>query len=575
MTLAANLAADAATDPAGRLNVTDRLGRAADREPHRLAVIDPRGKTASRPWRARRQLTFAELWDDTNRIAAGLLATGFVPGMRVVLLVPPSVEFVTLVFALLRAGLVVVLIDPGLGKTHLLPALCELDPDGFVAVPRAQAMRRLLQSRFPRAVHNVTVGPRWAAGATTTLESLRRRGGSGPPLPATAAGDPAAVIFTSGSTGPPKGVLYTHQHFDAQVEQLREQYGIEPGEIDLPGFPLFGLFNGAMGVTTVLPDMDASRPARVDPARIAAAVERFSVTQSFGSPAMWHRVGQYCSRRNLRLGSLRRVLSAGAPVPETVLRWMAEAIDPGGEIHTPYGATEALPVSTIASREVLGETARQTRCGAGVCVGTRFPSIQWCVIRVVDAPIPAIDQAEPLAAGQVGELIVRGPQVTGQYVTRTEWNMRSKIPDGHGFWHRMGDVGYLDDRDRFWFCGRASHRVRTRLGDMDTIPCEARFNSDARVSRTALVGIGSPGDQVPTLVVEPAAGQWPWWPGRLRRWQAELRELADRDPSTAAIRHFLFRRRLPVDIRHNAKIAREELAVWAADRISKAAADRS
>ena len=74
--------------------------------------------------------------------------------------------------------------------------------------------------------------------------------------------DPAAIIFTTGSTGPPKGVLFSHRNFDAQVDQIREFYDIRPGEIDVPCFPMFGLFNSAMGVTTVIPDMDPSRPAR-------------------------------------------------------------------------------------------------------------------------------------------------------------------------------------------------------------------------------------------------------------------------------------------------------------------------
>ena len=127
------------------------------------------------------------------------------------------------------------------------------------------------------------------------------------------------MIFTTGSTGPSKGVLYRHGNFSAQVDQIRDFYGIRPGEIDLPCFPLFGLFNCAMGVTAVIPDMDPSRPAWVDPAKIVAAIDDWQVTQAFGSPAIWNRVGRYCRERGIRLATVRRVLSAGAPVPAEVL----------------------------------------------------------------------------------------------------------------------------------------------------------------------------------------------------------------------------------------------------------------
>ena len=147
------------------------------------------------------------------------------------------------------------------------------------------------------------------------------------------------------------------------MDQIRDFYDIQPGEIDLPCFPLFGLFNCAMGVTAVIPDMDPSRPAQVDPAKIIEAVRDWNVTQAFGSPAIWDRVGRYCEQHGVRLPTVRRVLSAGAPVPVEVLRRMKACIHPEGDIHTPYGATEALPVASISASEVL--ESPHIRCGRG------------------------------------------------------------------------------------------------------------------------------------------------------------------------------------------------------------------
>ncbi len=545
------------------VNVSSRLAATAARDPDGVAIAEPAGRDA-RGKRQYRQIRFGELEADSNLLADGLRAMGVAPGTRLVLLVRPSIDFISLVFALFKAGAVTVLIDPGMGRKNLLRCLAESQPEGFVAIPLVHAIRSVLRRRFPLARHFVTVGRRWFWGGTT-LADLRARTLDPAFQPAaTAADDPAAIIFTTGSTGPPKGTLYLHGNFDRQVVELRDFYGIQPGELDLPGFPLFGLFNCAMGVTTVIPDMDPTRPARVNPELIIEAVRDWNITQAFGSPALWNVVGRYCEDQQIQLPTLRRVLSAGAPVPPHVLQRMKRAIPADGDVHTPYGATEALPVASISATEVLGETAERTRHGAGTCVGRRFPGITWQVIRIDDGPLASLDQAVLLPHGEIGELIVQGPVVTGQYVTRCEANPLHKIRDGEAFWHRMGDLGYLDEQDRFWFCGRKSHRVRTDRGEMYTEPCEAVFNQHPQVYRSALVGVGPLGGQRPVIIVEP-------WPDRRPRSAAErktllheLRGLAQAYSHTQAIEDFLIHPSMPVDIRHNAKIFREQLAVWAA-----------
>jgi acyl-CoA synthetase (AMP-forming)/AMP-acid ligase II len=466
-----------------------------------------------------------------------------------------------------KAGVVSVLIDPGMGRRNLVRCLAESEPEGFVGIPLAQAVRAVLRHRFPKAVHNVTVGRRWFWGGKTLAQLRRRKLSEGFQPAATKADDPAAIIFTTGSTGPPKGVLYRHGNFNRQADEIRDFYSIQPGEIDLPGFPLFALFNCAMGVSTVIPDMDPTRPARVDPQNIVEAVCDWSVTQAFGSPALWNVVGRYCEASKIVLPTLRRVLSAGAPVPPHVLARMKAAIPADGEIHTPYGATEALPVASISASQVLGETAAKSATGAGTCVGRRFPGIDWRVIRITDDPIVTIDEAEALPPGQIGELIVRGPVVTSEYVTRTENNALHKTADGDTFWHRMGDVGYLDEQDRFWFCGRKSHRVITARGTLFTIPCEAIFNEHPWVYRSALVGVGQPPDQRPVIIVEPWPEHRPKSSADARQLLAELRDMGRQHSHTAGITDFMLHESLPVDIRHNAKIFREKLAAWAVRRL--------
>ncbi len=570
------------------VNVGLRLSETARTNPSGVAVAMPQGRDAAGK-RIYKTLTFRELDDDSNLLADGLAAMGVRTGTRLVLMVPPSIDFISLVFAMFKAGVVSVLIDPGMGRRNLIRCLAESEPEGFIGVPLVQALRAVLRRRFPKARYNVTVGRRWFWGGRTIAQLRARTLSPDWRYAQTQADDPAAIIFTTGSTGPPKGTLYRHCNFNRQADEIRDFYGIRPGEIDLPGFPLFALFNCAMGVTTVIPDMDPTRPARVDPRNIVEAVRDWNVTQAFGSPALWNVVGRYCEERKIVLPTLRRVMSAGAPVPPHVLSRMKAAIAPGGDIHTPYGATEALPVASIAASEVLAETAAKSAAGAGTCVGRRFPGIEWKVIRITDGPIATIDQAEELPPGEIGELIVRGEVVTTEYVTRTECNPLHKIQDGDTFWHRMGDVGWVEvvgrassrpeevagkgrpearpTEQRFWFCGRKSHRVVTAHGTFFTIPCEAIFNQHPRVYRSALVGVGTPGSQRPVIIVEPWPDKRPKSAADAKQLLSELRELGRQHAHTADIADFLIHNSLPVDIRHNAKIFREQLAVWAARRL--------
>jgi len=536
------------------LNVASRLSEMSMKIPGNVAVAQPMsyGPDGKRIYKT---ITFQELDRNSDRIAKKLIEHGVRPGMRLALMVRQGIDFTTLVFAILKAGALIILIDPGMGMKRMISCLAEVEPDGFLAIPAVHAVRVLMKWRFPKARHNITVGRRWFWGGLS-LEKIVQTDWPGPILVETQPEDPSAIIFTSGSTGPPKGVWYTHRIFDTQIEEIAKRYGIKPGDVDLAGFPFFGLFNAVMGTTAVIPDMDPTCPAQVNPVNICEAVRDWNVNQSFGSPALWNKVADYCLNHEIQLTTLKRVISAGAPVPAHLLARLKRCILPDGNVYTPYGATESLPVASISASEVLGETAEKTDHGAGICVGTKFSTIQWRIIKISDEPIATLEDAEILPTGQIGEIAVTGPQVTQKYVTRLEANTLSKMKDAEGrIWHRMGDVGYLDEQDRFWFCGRKAHRLETERGPIFTIPCEAIFNRHPLVNRSALVGRGPLGKQIPVIFVEPKPGST-WDQTTLTN---ELRALGKSSPLTESIEHFLFLESFPVDVRHNAKINRELL----------------
>ena len=366
----------------------------------------------------------------------------------------------------------------------------------------------------------------------------------------------------------PKGVEYLHRQFLAQVELLRDAFALQPGHVNMPTFPPFALFDPALGSTSVIPDMDPTRPAKADPRKLVAAIERYGVDMLFGSPALLDTLSRHCEREGVRLPTLRRVISAGAPVAPAILARLKPWLDPAAEIYTPYGATECLPLAVIESAELLGDTRAQTERGAGTCVGRPLAANTVRVIAIDDEPIADWSGVRELGIGEVGEITVAGPTTTQAYHARPAATALAKIRDGARVVHRMGDLGYFDAQGRLWFCGRKTQRVRTAAGDLYTEQVEPIFNAIAGVRRSALVGVGAAGAQRPVLLLElePAAAD------AAERIEAEARNRAAAFAHTRGIAEVLFHTQFPVDIRHNAKIGREALARLAETRLAAASA---
>jgi olefin beta-lactone synthetase len=545
------------------VNIAAHLPEMARSRPYAPAIVCPAGHDrAGRPCYT--HWTFREIDRQSDMMARGLERSGTGRGTRTVVMVPPSLEFFAVTFALFKIGAVPVLIDPGMGVKNLGRCIAEAAPEDFIGIRKALIAKLIL--RWGRKSIRSSGSP----SSLAYFSAVHYARTTEPyPIARTQPDETAAILFTSGSTGPPKGVVYTHAIFAAQVAILRDLYGIAPGEIDLCTFPLFALFAPALGMTAIIPDMDATRPGQVNPRRIFEAIEAFGVTNMFGSPALLRRVGEAGAKRGVRFPTLRRVISAGAPVPASVLETFTELLTPGVQIYTPYGATEALPVASMGSTDILASTRHETDRGAGVCVGRPVGGIRVKIIRISDEPIAEWSDDLIAPFGQTGEIVVQGPVVTRSYFHRPEATALAKIADpasGQGaFWHRMGDLGYRDAQGRIWFCGRKSQRVLMAEATLLTIPCEAVFNTHPAVARTALVGVGPRGQMRAVLCVEPRT--WPRTQAERDRIRSELLDLGAAHPHTRPIEDVLFHRAFPVDIRHNAKIFREQLAVWAARRL--------
>lgn len=502
--------------------------------------------------------TYGELLSLIHQYERAFAEFGLLESDKVVMLVPPGIEFLALAFACMGRGAIPVFLDPGMGREALVKCIKEVQPKAFIGTPKALLLKRWLKEEFAVLKFAVAATPIWF-GKAHSLSFLKRF--SDAPLPRSGNVEKTSLIaFTSGGTGTPKGVVYTHEMIRAQLEIFTNQFGYVAGAKDLPLLPIFALFSLPLGVATVIAPINPAKPLAIAPQKVVRVIEDLQITNSFGSPTLWNKIAEYCLRSNRQMPSLKQILMAGAPVSRKVLE-LAQKMAPGAVVGTPYGATEALPVTWITASDIASMLQPARTGEEGVPVGRPVAGMQVRVIAIDSGLIGTIHESKELGAGEIGEIIVKGPVVSPKYLARIEDNRRSKISDGETFWHRMGDAGYFDSSGVLYFCGRLVHSVLYNEHRYYSVPCETVFNTHPAVRRSALVDLGT--ERGVGIVVEPFPGKFPQTKEETESLVAELKTIAQGNKLTDGIHEFFLHHAFPVDARHNAKIFRDKLSLWA------------
>lgn len=504
--------------------------------------------------------TYLQLDRESDALAFGLQKMGIGLGTKTILMVKAGPELVTIIFALFKVGAVPVVVDPGMGIRRMMHCYKTVGAEAFIGIPLAHAIRSVFFNTFSSVKKWVTVGRRWMWGGPT-LRDLFLESDEPFPIAETRADDLLIVNFTTGSTGPAKGVEYTHGTSEGTLMSIRALLDYGEDSVTLATLPLFAIFDVLLGFHTVFPSMDPTKPAQVDPQSMIDTMAQFNITHMFASPAFLHRVGEYAREQGVKLDSLRVVVSGGAPVSVSVMERFCERMGPDAKFYTVYGATEALPMAAVESREIRSESGALTRQGMGTCVGYPVQGLSVRTIPIGNEPISTWSEDLHVEPGQVGEITVSGPMVSPRYHRSSRWNELMKIHEGDRVWHRTGDLGSIDEKGRIWFCGRKSESVITENGSGFTSQWEGIIDGHPDVYRSALVAVGDGTSRKPVVCVELREEKQ----GRdIERIERELQTLASQFPVTRQDRLFLFHPSLPVDIRHNAKINREALGHWAA-----------
>lgn len=521
-------------------NVASLLSLQAKKHPTKKAIVNPVGNHDSYE-----SYTFAELENRINSLCFKLLELGVRPQDKVLIFIRPNLDFSAITFALFRLGAISVFIDPGMPKRMFFKCLQDLAPDVLIGERKVHLLSGFFRKPFRSVrlfINNTDHDGFRSRGLFKNFETSAKRFDTFEP----SANDLAAILFTSGGTGPAKGVEYTHDIFINQTKMLEAEFELDSSHTDIAGFPLFSFFTLSMGMTSVIPRIDFSAPAKCRADHVVADILINKASFLAGSPAIWERIANYCLAEKVELTCVKFVVMFGAPVSLDLHQKLAKIL-PHGTSYTPYGATECLPVSNVSGIDILTNFKNKTLSGAGICVGKPLAGVSVKIISYTDQVLPSLSHIDELADGEIGEIIVSSKNVTQKYYKKEYETKLSKIVSEDAIWHRMGDIGYVKD-GVLWFCGRCKHIVHTHNGPLYPVQIEGIVNSINGVKKSAVINFG---DQQAAIVIEGDQSS---------EISKKALDILSAHPSYKSIKNIFFHPKFPVDIRHNIKIDRNKLS---------------
>ena len=511
------------------MNVVERFVAAAAARPDAIALVDRRRGHD-------RAVTYGELEAESRRVAAVLRARGLAPGATVLVYEPPSIEMYGALVAMLRLGVVAMVVEPS-GGPRLLEAACALRPPAALLASRRAHLLRLVSPSVRRIPLKLS-SRGWVPGAVRLdadelLEPMRD---------VVALGDdaPALITFTSGSTGRPKGAIRTHGILARQHDALADGISARAGDLDMVALPIVVLANLGSGAGTVLPDANLRRPDAIDASRVLRQIARTAPTRITAPPAFLDRLAGACLDAGATLPGIERVVTGGGPVfPDLVAR-LRRAM-PRARIVSVYGSTEAEPIAHLADDELAPADVASVRGGAGLLAGEPVAQVRLRVIRASwGRPLPPMTaralEERTCPRGEPGEIVVSGAHVVPGYVDGIG-DEETKFHGAGRVWHRTGDAGYLDADGRLWLLGRAEAVVRDARGTVHPFAVECAARALDGVRRAALVA--HEGARVLLVELERAVRREPPDVSLLPPDTVDLVVACDR---------------LPVDRRHNSKV---------------------
>jgi long-chain acyl-CoA synthetase len=426
-----------------------------------------------------RELAYGDLDERSNRLAQALLARGVRAGARVAYLDRSSPEVIELLFAASKTGAVLVPLNWRLAAPELAAVLADAQAPVLIAGPGNRELAENALERLSPGPDLVVVGKeyeRWLAG-----HEPRDPGGRGD------AGDVIVQMYTSGTTGVPKGVLTTHGNL-AVTAQTSRRWAFDERSVSLTPLPMFhiggigwaycGLWHGA---TTVL-------VRDFEPTAVLDILERRRVTNAVLVPTMLQMLTAVPGAAHRDYSALRTIAYGAAPITTPVLKASLRTFGCG--LLGLYGLTES--TGGVVALEPEDHDPDGPRQHLLRSAGRPYP---WVELRIVD-PV----SGDPLGPHQVGEVWLRGPNVTPGYFNRAAETAAALTKDG---WLRTGDGGYVDQDGYLFLTDRIKDMIVTGGENVYPVEVEEALAQHADVAEVAVIGVPHShwGEAVKALIV--------------------------------------------------------------------------
>ena len=425
-----------------------------------------------------REVTYEQLWEQTGRFARALADAGVEPDDRVALYLPNRPQFVMTFFGTLRAGGIVVPMNPQYKSREISHLLADSGAETVVAL--SDLVPQVTEVQDDTDVHTVVSVAGDADGATQFDDFLADET---LPVQDRADDDVAVQPYTSGTTGQPKGVLLTHHNltFDARASaELHD--GIRPDDRMLGVLPLFHIYGMTITMIATLFEGGSYWPmVEWDAEATLELVESEGITVLHGVPAMYNDIINTPGAEAYDLSSVRFANSGGASIPIEVLETFQSTFDV--DLFEGYGLTETAPV-THANRP------GDSRPGS---IGKPIPGVESMVVddefnELDPVPEGPVDDETELD-DVVGELVVHGPNVMEGYYQLPEANEAAFTDVDGTRWFHTGDLGYHDEDGFFYVVDREKHMIVTAGYNVYPREVEELLFEHEDVADAAVVGV--------------------------------------------------------------------------------------